>query len=101
MQFSVYAESSISRIEFITYIMNRLELNNYSKTPGFSDISEDDENYLAAATAKEYGIINGYDDNTLRPNEYLTRQDAVVMLSRAYKVKLTNDILIKGFADYD
>lgn len=101
MQFSVYAESSISRIEFITYILNRLELNDYSKTPGFSDISEDDENYPIAASAKEYGIINGYDDNTLRPNEYLTRQDAVVMLSRAYKVKLTNDILIKGFADYD
>lgn len=101
MQFCVYADDSISRIEFITYILNRLELTDSSKISEFSDVAADDEISAIAASAKEYGIINGYDDNTLRPNGYLTRQDAVVILSRAYKAKLKNDILIKSFADYD
>ena len=28
------------------------------------------------------GIIKGYDDNTLRPNEYVTRAEYAVMLDR-------------------
>ena len=35
------------------------------------------------------GYINGYDDNTFRPEENITREEAAVIISRA--VSLSND----------
>jgi hypothetical protein len=41
---------------------------------------------LTIAAAYEYGIIKGYEDNTLRLNEKITRQEAMIICYRAMNV---------------
>ena len=39
----------------------------------------------AVAKAYEYGLIEGFEDGTFRPNGTITRQEAIVILHRAVK----------------
>lgn len=49
-----------------------LDTKNVSD-PGFKDISKTNPNYNYIAALVEEGIISGYEDNTFRPNDSLTR----------------------------
>ena len=102
LHFSALAEENkaVTRIEFIAYVMSGIEIINSDKDPMFTDLSKTDKYYNYAAAAKEYEIVNGYADNTLHPYEKLTREDAIVILCRAYKIKPVSDIYIKNFSDY-
>lgn len=58
-----------------------------SSLNGFSDkdsISESAMNYVAVAVQK--GLINGFEDNTFRAKDTLTRAEAATLLSRAFSV---------------
>lgn len=58
-----------------------------SSLNGFSDkdsISESAMNYVAVAVQK--GLINGFEDNTFRAKDTLTRAEAAALLSRAFSV---------------
>ena len=77
-----------------------------SGNKGFADVAESDwfASYVgAAATA---GIVNGFEDGSFKPNEYVTRQDAAVMIYRAMSLthKLPNGFRFLGdeieIADY-
>lgn len=91
---------NITRIEFIAYLMSSIGEINSEKDPGFSDLNSDSRYYNYAAAAKEYGIAGGYEDNTLRPYADITRQDAVVMLCRAYKMPSASGVYISSYADF-
>lgn len=98
---SALAENkNVKRIEFIAYAMSGAGVINSSKPADFADLSEDDKYYNYAAAAKEHGVIIGYEDNTLKPYEDITRQDAIVILSRIYKLKPASGVYISGFSDY-
>lgn len=49
-----------------------LDTNNV-KDPGFKDVSKTNAYYKYIAALVEEGIISGYEDNTFRPNDSLTR----------------------------
>ena len=49
-------------------------------------ISEEYQNDVALCVAN--GLVNGYDDNTLRPKDEIVRVEALVLLSRALKADL-------------
>ncbi len=49
--------------------------------------------YGAIVTAYQKHWINGYGDQTFRPNQPLTRAEAVVLLDRVYKWEYTRNIL--------
>lgn len=49
-----------------------------------------DELYALVTRAVRSGLIKGYEDNTLRPNEPVTRAEAVVMLDRAREYAINN-----------
>lgn len=55
--------------------------------PDFADVTMDedgdDELYDAVMWARRRGIVGGYSDNTVRPNESLTRGQMLLMLYRA------------------
>lgn len=59
------------------------EAATFSATaPGFSDLSRSSEYWAAAAYLKAQGIMLGYDDGTLRPEEPIKRQHVAVVLCR-------------------
>ena len=61
------------------------ELPDYSGT--FTDIEElDGISQKAIAMAKKYGVINGYEDGTFRPENNMTRAEVAVVISNFLKV---------------
>ena len=90
----------INRAEFVAYIMSRAGIINSDKDVDFIDIAEGDKYYNYVAAAKEYKIVNGYLNNTFRPYSDITKQEAIVILSRMYKVNPVSGVYINGFADY-
>ena len=96
-------QADISRLE-MCYIATLAyeKLTGNSPTPNRTDYFLDTTDPLICA-AYELGIVNGYDDNTFRPEQMLTRQEFFVILSNLNRcinmpIHLTTDYLT-GFSD--
>ncbi|HHV98868.1 MAG TPA: S-layer homology domain-containing protein, partial [Clostridiaceae bacterium] len=59
----------------------------------FDDVSEKDFFYKEAGIAKALGLIKGYGDGKFGPNDKITREDMVVIISRML------DMQGKGFEE--
>lgn len=57
---------------------------------GFIDVSSSYEFCDAITWAKSHGIIEGFEDNTMKPNQPVTRAQAVKMILEALDVNLLN-----------
>lgn len=78
----IFAPSaSITRAEFVTALSNCFGL--VSGTVDFPDVAEDHWAYPYIASAVAKGWINGYEDGTFRPNEPITRCQAVRIMNSA------------------
>lgn len=83
---------AITRADFAEYIVRALGLYRVGSTHEnkFKDVSATDDRTLAILIASEYGIVTGYIDATFRPDQQITREEAMAMYQRAMKVtKLT------------
>ncbi len=70
----------ITRAEFAT-ICARFDDSNYSVTDTLSDISGHwAESYIREAAAR--GWIKGYEDNTFRPERFITRAETMTLINR-------------------
>lgn len=82
-------DRQITRAEFI-YIVNRAYGFNDTVTPGdISSLKDVNPAYWYAAPiriAVGAGYISGYDDNTMRPNAPITRQEAAVVITKLNKL---------------
>ncbi len=75
---------NVTRAEFATFISRALKLPTASSQPEFSDTD------LTKAWAKPYiaqvveaGLINGYTDQTFKPDRAITRAELAVIIARA------------------
>lgn len=83
----------ITRAEFAT-IFARFAEYSYTVTDEFKDIDGHwAENYINEAAA--YGWIAGYEDNTFRPDNRITRAEAMTLINRVLKrnPENTSDLL--------
>ncbi len=83
----------ITRAEFATIFARFCEFS-YTVTDEFKDIDGHwAENYVNEAAA--YGWIAGYEDNTFRPDNRITRAEAMTLINRVLKrnPENTNDLL--------
>ena len=89
--------NSITRAEFIKIFNKYFELNKKSgKT--FNDTSTHwakDEIDIAVT----HGVINGYPDNTFRPNEPITREQAAKIISNYKKIEDDNFDKLNKYKD--
>lgn len=77
-----YPQQPISRADFVLMLYRAYDMSvHVSDETGFTDVSTNDYFAKAVSAAKKLGIASGADDN-FRPNEDLTRQDAMVFLKR-------------------
>lgn len=53
----------------------------------FTDVAPDSWYYKFIAAALADGIVTGYDDGSFKPDAFVTRQDAVLMMYRAMSLK--------------
>lgn len=79
-------DRSITRAEFSVIIVRALGLNTGMGASEFTDVSSADWFYGYAQTAVSYGLINGYSDGTFKPNDTITREQAMTIIARAMQI---------------
>ncbi len=93
-------DKAVTRAEFVSMINSALELNSSSYfNTDLKDVLAGQWYYRDVTAAMTAGYAGGYSDNTFRPNNYISRQEAAVMLARVipdYKGKGS----LKSFKDY-
>lgn len=72
--------NSITRAEFVK-IVNRTFGFTEKATEGFKDVASNKWYYDDILIAKKAGYIDGYDDNTFKPKNRITRAETVKMLN--------------------
>lgn len=78
-------KKNISRGDFLTLLVRMLDLKaEFSSS--FSDVNPNDYYYNELGIVKALGIANGTGDGKFNPKEEITRQDMMVLLSRALKI---------------
>ena len=77
---------ALTRAELIA-IMNRLFQFNTAEsasTVSYTDVAEGAWYYDDIVQAEQVGYIQGYTDGTMKPNQYVSRQEAIVLLQRLF-----------------
>jgi hypothetical protein len=90
----------ITRAEFAAIIARGLGLRLESGDSIFADVKRSDWYYSVIQTAYSYQLIHGFEDGTFRPNERITREQAMVIVSKAMAItKLRGAGSERGAAD--
>ena len=76
---------NITRADFICMLVRALQLNE-AIDGNFSDVPSTAYYYQAVGTAKNLGVAMGKGDNLFMPEENISRQDMMVIISRAMKI---------------
>lgn len=83
---TVRPENNITRAEVITIFFRLLSDETRDAMMcwdnDYVDVNEDDWFNCAVSTLTRMGIINGYEDDTFRPNEYITRAEFAAIAAR-------------------
>ncbi|WP_171056124.1 S-layer homology domain-containing protein [Paenibacillus sinopodophylli] len=78
-----YPNLSITRAEFVALLVRALGIKQLSETPVFTDVDVTDWFSTVVQSAHEYSLISGFSDSSFRPNELVTREQAMIMMSKA------------------
>lgn len=81
-------DRDITRAEFAAIVVRSLGLNPDNGTGDFSDVRAGAWYSDAVNTASGHGLIGGFEDGTFRPNDKITREQAMVIIAKA--MELTN-----------
>ncbi len=82
---------AITRAEFAELVSRLVPLSDVES--GFPDVSRDSEYYAAVATCQEQGWVAGYEDGTFRPDNTLTRAEAVVIYNNIMNRAIDEDVV--------
>lgn len=75
---------------YALYEIIKYDLPLTSNTKYFKDVRNEDPNYVAIYELYNNGLINGFEDNTFRPNEGLTRAQVCKLVDDAYNYLINN-----------
>ncbi|MFF2018439.1 S-layer homology domain-containing protein, partial [Paenibacillus sp. NPDC058177] len=100
-------DRDITRAEFAAILVRGLGLKLENNSTVFSDVKTSDWSSSAINTAYAYQLISGFEDGKFRPNDKITREQAMTILSRAMAItglKATlstrsEDISLRSFED--
>ncbi len=79
-------DNNMTRAEFVT-VINKILGADSESAKYIPDISRDDWYYHEIRKAVKLGIIQGDDLGYIRPNDLITREEATIILTRAFKIK--------------
>lgn len=96
-------DSNITRVEFVAILERILGLEQLPYSGEYKDVAQDAWYADVVETAKQSGLISGYEDKTFRPNEIITREAMAKIIVNAY-VLATESVpegeILSGFSDY-
>jgi len=79
-------DRAITRAEFAAIVVRGLGLKLENGPSPFSDVKESDWYSSYVQTAFAYKLINGFEDGTFRPNEKITREQAMRIVANAMRI---------------
>ena len=83
----VKPDSQVTRAEFVTMICKFLRLRKYEGIDTtFPDVKINDWFYGYVETAVKYGLVKGYPDGTFKPNNPVSRSEAITVLANALDI---------------
>lgn len=88
----------ITRAELITTI-NRLLKNEVQSAKYVPDNNSKDWYYAEIKKAIASGILQGDTDGSVRPNDYVTREEAIVLLYRAFSRDTSENLKLNAYTD--
>lgn len=88
----------ISRAEFAAITDRLFKFVDKSPVP-FTDVSANSWYSEAVSRAAAANLIKGDGNGTFRPQDNITRQEAVVILARAFELKTRNENAVNNFID--
>lgn len=80
-------DKNITRAEFVTLLMRSSDYPISVHPCKFLDVAISDWYYSEVSSAASFGIVNGSSEKDFMPDSAITREDAVVMIARTYKIK--------------
>ena len=80
---SLRLKDTVTRAEFISLLLRAMGEKVEPYAGEFADITANDWYAGEFAAAKKLGIVNGFDDNTARPNEVINREQMAKLLVEA------------------
>ena len=92
-------DNIITRSEFVTLAVKALNTSVKTGKADFSDVEENKYYAPYIKTAYELGIISGYSDGTFKPLSPITREEAMIVLSRAFGF-LAGYTVSRDFVDF-
>ena len=75
-----FAPEATTTRAMIVSILARLENVTNAESAGFADVGADEWYATAVNWAASVGVVNGFEDNTFRPNAPITREQLTAML---------------------
>ena len=91
-------EKDITRAEFVTLLVRFFDPATASIS--FKDVSSGHWAYQSIVTAYAYGWINGYEDGTFRPDQPITRAEAVAIINRILGRGIDADSTLGDFKNF-
>lgn len=93
-------DNPVTRAEFVQILYNVLPDRAVAEETDhtFTDVSEGDWYYESVMALLQLGIVA--EGETFEPESYITRQDAMTMIGRAFYVRGLDTAAVEGFADY-
>lgn len=82
--FMVRPQKQVTRMEAAVMLAKVLGLKRETNHPGFRDVTVLNKNYNEVAALAERGIMQGFKDRTMRPNDILTRSQMAKLLVDAF-----------------
>ncbi|NQX65244.1 S-layer homology domain-containing protein [Paenibacillus alba] len=81
-------DQSVTRAELAALLVRALGLSaGESVKADFRDVNSKDWYYSDIQTAAEYALINGYEDQSFKPDQTVTREEMALMVVRAGKLR--------------
>ncbi|KUP20886.1 S-layer homology domain-containing protein [Paenibacillus sp. DMB5] len=78
--------ADITRAEFAAIMVRGLGLRLDEGQTSFKDVDVSAWYSSAVNTASKYGLISGYEDGSFRPQQKITRQEAMTIIARMMKI---------------
>jgi hypothetical protein len=86
--FRLYAP--ITRGEMAKIISNGMRMEEYVTCGGFRDLHTSNKFYVYIMTLKCRGVVNGYSDGSYRPDQYVTRAEAMKFIINGARIRTNN-----------
>lgn len=83
-------DQELTRGQLAKFVVKGFDLKSVSKYEKFDDVPKDFTFYEEIHILRTLDIINGYDDNTFRPDEIVTRGVAMKFIMKAASYKTNN-----------